>query len=65
MHATGLLKLSKCKTVGFIYLLNILRPTITMNNQSCLEVLLSKYLGWVLIQTGHLIGLGANFKNNI
>ena len=57
MHAIGPLKLSKCKTVSFIYFLNFLRPTITMNDQLCLEVLLSKYLGWVLIQTGHLIGL--------
>ena len=63
MHATGPLKLSKCKTDGFIYFLNFLRPTITMNDKSCLEMLLSKYLGWVLIQIGHLIGLGANIKN--
>ena len=62
MHATGPLKLSKCKTVGFIYFLHFLRPTITMNDQSCLEVLLSKYLGWVLIQTGHLIGLRGYYQ---
>ena len=58
MHATGPLKLSKCKTVSFIYFLNFLRPTITMNEQLCLEVLLSKYIGCALIQTGHLIGFG-------
>ena len=62
MHATGPLKLSKCKTDGFSYFLNFLRPTITMNDKSCLEVLLSKYLGWVLIQTGHLIGLRGYYQ---
>ena len=60
MHATGPLKLSKRKTDGFIYFLNFLRPIF--QNKSCSEVLLSIYLGWVLIQTGQLIGLGSQYQ---
>ena len=59
MHATGPLKLSKRKIDGFIYFLKFLRPTITMNDKSCFEVLILKYLGWVFIQTGYLIALGS------
>ena len=59
MHAAGPLSYLNAKLLVLFTFLHFLRPIITMNDQPCLEVLLSKYLAWVLIQTGHLIGLGS------